>query len=60
MIKIEETCNGKEHLGTKKLKSGFSFWSPLNDGFAIPDKKSRCTWHQNIDRKTNPHNTAEW
>lgn len=60
MNKIEETYkNGKEQ-GTKKLKSSLSFCSPLNDGFALPDKKSKCTWHQNVDRNTNPHTTVEW
>lgn len=45
---------------TKKMKSNLTFWSPLNDSFGLPDKKSKCTWHEKIDRSTNPHSTVEW
>lgn len=44
----------------KKLKSNLSFWSPLNDSFNPPDKKSTCTWHKNVDRLTTPHTTKDW
>ncbi|CAH1110573.1 unnamed protein product [Psylliodes chrysocephalus] len=44
----------------KKLKSNLSFWSPLNDNFNPPDKKSTCTWHKNVDRLTTPHTTKDW
>lgn len=56
---MNKNGNIKENV-TKKLKSNVSFWSPLNDNFGLPDKKSKCTWHKNVDKNINPHNTVEW
>ncbi|XP_056639619.1 cystathionine beta-synthase [Diorhabda sublineata] len=44
----------------KKIKSGLTFSSPLNDNFNPPDKKSSCTWHKNVDRTTTPHTVHDW
>lgn len=59
MIGIEEDHNGEEQC-PKRLKSNLSFWSPLNDSFGLPDKKSKCSWYQKVDKDTNPHNTMKW
>lgn len=59
MSKIEKKVNTEQKC-CKKLKSGLTFWSPLNDSFGLPNKQSKCTWHQKVDKSTNPHNTAEW
>ncbi|CAG9834689.1 unnamed protein product [Diabrotica balteata] len=44
----------------KKSKSNLSFWSPLNDSFNPPSKKSSCTWHKTASRESTPHTTQDW
>lgn len=56
---IEENRNG-DQCSNKRLKPNLNFWSPLNDSFALPDKKSKCTWQQKNDGKTNPHEISDW
>lgn len=59
MDSILEPSNGVEKC-IKRSKPSLNFWSPLNDSFGLPDKKSSCTWHQNVDKSTNPHETENW
>ncbi|KAG5886814.1 hypothetical protein JTB14_031456 [Gonioctena quinquepunctata] len=44
----------------KRLKSNLNFWSPLNDNFNVPDKKSACTWNKNNKKQSTPHSTRDW
>lgn len=59
MTDLGNNCKTTIEHDTKKLKSSLTFWSPLNDNFALPDKISKCTWHTGVDRSANPHNTVE-
>ncbi|CAH1972802.1 unnamed protein product [Acanthoscelides obtectus] len=44
----------------KKMKASLQHWSPLNDGFAMPDHKPKCKWHMSADRNATPHHTEDW
>lgn len=59
MSEVGDNGNSPTEPCTKKLKSSLTFWSPLNESFGLPNKKSQCTWHAKVDRSTNPHNSAE-
>ncbi|KAJ8925298.1 hypothetical protein NQ315_009128 [Exocentrus adspersus] len=50
----------KDGNNCKHLKTHLTFWSPLNDNFGLPDKKSGCTWTSKCNRETTPHTTREW
>ncbi|CAG9813693.1 unnamed protein product [Phaedon cochleariae] len=57
---IKQTNLEPNQENTKRLKTNLSFWSPLNDNFNVPDKKSICTWHKNAASKNTPHSIQEW
>lgn len=57
---MSETVCEKNDTNSKRLKTNLTFWSPLNDNFALPDKKSKCTWAKNCNKETTPHSTHEW
>ncbi|CAH0550348.1 unnamed protein product [Brassicogethes aeneus] len=56
----ESTENHCTNQKIKQLKTNLSFWSPLNNSFAVPDKPSKCTWHKKVCPTASPHRTQEW
>uniref|UniRef100_V5G5S7 Cystathionine beta-synthase n=1 Tax=Anoplophora glabripennis TaxID=217634 RepID=V5G5S7_ANOGL len=56
----EVACKKNDVENSKRLKTNLTFWSPLNDSFGLPDKKSKCTWTRNCNKETTPHSTHEW
>nr|XP_023017435.1 cystathionine beta-synthase-like [Leptinotarsa decemlineata] len=61
MTEVAAQINSGENIeNVKRLKANLNFWSPLNDNFNVPDKKSACTWHKNANRQSTPHSTKDW
>lgn len=60
-IKMSEiACKKNDVENSKRFKTNLTFWSPLNDSFGLPDKKSKCTWSRNCNKETTPHSIHDW